>query len=129
MLIVGGKGGYVGRDGHIDDPVELQRRIEFGEGLAQRRGDAGGDEAAEDRPRASTWTLAGTPPGRCQPAMRWLGNSFLPPGRGNGSTCSASGSALAKPPMVAGSSGPRANPSATIPPMHVQTSNLRQPMS
>jgi quercetin dioxygenase-like cupin family protein len=30
MLIVGGKGGYVGRDGHIDDPVELQRRIEFG---------------------------------------------------------------------------------------------------
>ena len=33
--------------------------------------------------------------------MRWLGNSFLPPGRGNGSTCSASGSALAKPPMKA----------------------------
>ena len=30
MLIVGGKGGYVGRDGRIDDPVELQRRIEFG---------------------------------------------------------------------------------------------------
>jgi quercetin dioxygenase-like cupin family protein len=30
LLIVGGKGGYVGRDGHIDDPVELQRRVEFG---------------------------------------------------------------------------------------------------
>ena len=30
LLIVGGKGGYVGRDGHIEDPVELQRRIEFG---------------------------------------------------------------------------------------------------
>jgi uncharacterized cupin superfamily protein len=30
LLIVGGKGGYVGRDGHIDDPVEQQRRIEFG---------------------------------------------------------------------------------------------------
>jgi mannose-6-phosphate isomerase-like protein (cupin superfamily) len=30
LLIVGGKDGYVGRDGHIDDPVEQQRRIEFG---------------------------------------------------------------------------------------------------
>jgi mannose-6-phosphate isomerase-like protein (cupin superfamily) len=30
LLIVGAKGGYVGRDGHIDDPAELQRRIEFG---------------------------------------------------------------------------------------------------
>jgi mannose-6-phosphate isomerase-like protein (cupin superfamily) len=30
LLVVGGKGGYVGRDGHIDDPVEQQRRIEFG---------------------------------------------------------------------------------------------------
>jgi mannose-6-phosphate isomerase-like protein (cupin superfamily) len=30
LLIVGGKGGYVGRDGHIDDPVEAQRRAEFG---------------------------------------------------------------------------------------------------
>ena len=30
LLIVGGKDGYVPRDGHIDDPVELQRRIEFG---------------------------------------------------------------------------------------------------
>jgi mannose-6-phosphate isomerase-like protein (cupin superfamily) len=30
VLVVGGKGGYVGRDGHIDDPDELQRRIEFG---------------------------------------------------------------------------------------------------
>jgi len=30
LLIIGGKGGYVGRDGHIDDPVEQQRRIEFG---------------------------------------------------------------------------------------------------
>jgi mannose-6-phosphate isomerase-like protein (cupin superfamily) len=30
LLIVGGKGGYVGRDGHIDDPVEQQRRIAFG---------------------------------------------------------------------------------------------------
>jgi mannose-6-phosphate isomerase-like protein (cupin superfamily) len=30
VLVVGGKGGYVGRDGHIDDPAEQQRRIEFG---------------------------------------------------------------------------------------------------
>jgi len=30
LLIVGAKDGYVGRDGHIDDPDELQRRIEFG---------------------------------------------------------------------------------------------------
>ena len=30
VLVIGGKGGYVGRDGHIDDPDELQRRIEFG---------------------------------------------------------------------------------------------------
>jgi quercetin dioxygenase-like cupin family protein len=30
MLVVGGKDGYVGRDGHIDDPVEQSRRIEFG---------------------------------------------------------------------------------------------------
>jgi mannose-6-phosphate isomerase-like protein (cupin superfamily) len=30
VLVVGGKSGYVGRDGHIDDPDELQRRIEFG---------------------------------------------------------------------------------------------------
>jgi mannose-6-phosphate isomerase-like protein (cupin superfamily) len=30
LLIVGAKDGYVGRDGHIDDPAELQRRIEFG---------------------------------------------------------------------------------------------------
>ena len=30
MLVVGGKDGYVGRDGHIDDPEEQSRRIEFG---------------------------------------------------------------------------------------------------
>jgi mannose-6-phosphate isomerase-like protein (cupin superfamily) len=30
LLIVGAKDGYVGRDGHIDDPAELQRRVEFG---------------------------------------------------------------------------------------------------
>jgi mannose-6-phosphate isomerase-like protein (cupin superfamily) len=30
LLIVGGKDGYVGRDGHIDDPAELERRIAFG---------------------------------------------------------------------------------------------------
>jgi mannose-6-phosphate isomerase-like protein (cupin superfamily) len=30
LLIVGAKDGYVGRDGHIDDPAEVQRRIEFG---------------------------------------------------------------------------------------------------
>jgi mannose-6-phosphate isomerase-like protein (cupin superfamily) len=30
LLVVGAKDGYVGRDGHIDDPVEQQRRIEFG---------------------------------------------------------------------------------------------------
>ena len=30
VLVVGGKDGYVGRDGHIDDPEEQRRRIEFG---------------------------------------------------------------------------------------------------
>jgi mannose-6-phosphate isomerase-like protein (cupin superfamily) len=30
VLVVGGKGGYVPRDGHIDDPEEQRRRIEFG---------------------------------------------------------------------------------------------------
>jgi len=30
LLVVGGKDGYVGRDGHIDDPEEQRRRIEFG---------------------------------------------------------------------------------------------------
>ena len=30
LLIVGAKDGYVGRDGHIDDPAEQQRRIAFG---------------------------------------------------------------------------------------------------
>src|SRR4051812_2718813 len=30
LLVVGGKDGYVGRDGRIDDPEERRRRIEFG---------------------------------------------------------------------------------------------------
>jgi quercetin dioxygenase-like cupin family protein len=30
VLVVGGKDGYVGRDGHIDDPEEQKRRVEFG---------------------------------------------------------------------------------------------------
>ena len=30
LLIVGAKDGYVGRDGHIEDPAEVQRRAEFG---------------------------------------------------------------------------------------------------
>jgi mannose-6-phosphate isomerase-like protein (cupin superfamily) len=30
LLVVGGKDGYVERDGHIDDPAEQQRRREFG---------------------------------------------------------------------------------------------------
>ena len=29
LLVVGGKGGYVGRDGHIDDPAERERRRGF----------------------------------------------------------------------------------------------------
>jgi mannose-6-phosphate isomerase-like protein (cupin superfamily) len=30
MLVVGGKGGYVGRDGHLVDPEDLERRASFG---------------------------------------------------------------------------------------------------
>jgi hypothetical protein len=30
MLIVGGKGGYVGRDGQMVDPVDVERRASFG---------------------------------------------------------------------------------------------------
>jgi mannose-6-phosphate isomerase-like protein (cupin superfamily) len=30
LLIVGGKGGYVGRDGHLVDDADLERRIAFG---------------------------------------------------------------------------------------------------
>ena len=30
LLVIGGKGGYVERDGHIDDPAEQQRRASFG---------------------------------------------------------------------------------------------------
>jgi mannose-6-phosphate isomerase-like protein (cupin superfamily) len=32
VLVVGGKGGYVGRDGHLVDESDLQRRIAFGRG-------------------------------------------------------------------------------------------------
>lgn len=30
VLVVGGKGGYVGRDGHLLDPADLERRAAFG---------------------------------------------------------------------------------------------------
>jgi mannose-6-phosphate isomerase-like protein (cupin superfamily) len=30
LLVVGGKGGYVGRDGHLVDPGDLERRASFG---------------------------------------------------------------------------------------------------
>ena len=30
MLVVGGKGGYVGRDGHMVDEADIARRAEFG---------------------------------------------------------------------------------------------------
>ena len=32
MLVVGGKGGYVGRDGHLVDPADLPRRQAFSRG-------------------------------------------------------------------------------------------------
>jgi mannose-6-phosphate isomerase-like protein (cupin superfamily) len=32
MLVVGGKGGYVGRDGHLLDDADLERRAAFGSG-------------------------------------------------------------------------------------------------
>jgi mannose-6-phosphate isomerase-like protein (cupin superfamily) len=32
MLVVGGKDGYVGRDGHLVDPADLARRQAFSEG-------------------------------------------------------------------------------------------------
>ena len=30
MLVVGGKGGYVGRDGHMVDEADIERRASFG---------------------------------------------------------------------------------------------------
>jgi mannose-6-phosphate isomerase-like protein (cupin superfamily) len=32
LLIVGGKGGYVGRDGHMVDEADVERRASFGSG-------------------------------------------------------------------------------------------------
>ena len=32
MLVVGAKGGYVGRDGHMVDPADVERRRSFGAG-------------------------------------------------------------------------------------------------
>jgi hypothetical protein len=32
LLVVGGKGGYVGRDGHMVDPEDEERRRVFSEG-------------------------------------------------------------------------------------------------
>jgi mannose-6-phosphate isomerase-like protein (cupin superfamily) len=32
MLVVGGKGGYVGRDGHMVDEADAERRAGFGSG-------------------------------------------------------------------------------------------------
>jgi mannose-6-phosphate isomerase-like protein (cupin superfamily) len=32
LLVVGGRGGYVERDGHIDDPADLERRRAFSAG-------------------------------------------------------------------------------------------------
>ena len=30
MLVIGGKGGYVERDGHMVDPADIERRVAFG---------------------------------------------------------------------------------------------------
>jgi hypothetical protein len=30
LLVIGGKGGYVERDGHLVDPADLERRASFG---------------------------------------------------------------------------------------------------
>ena len=30
MLVIGGKGGYVERDGHMVDPADVERRAAFG---------------------------------------------------------------------------------------------------
>jgi hypothetical protein len=32
LLVVGGKGGYVERDGHLVDEADLERRASFGAG-------------------------------------------------------------------------------------------------
>ena len=34
LLVIGGKGGYVERDGHLVDPEDAARRASFGQGLA-----------------------------------------------------------------------------------------------
>ncbi len=43
LLVVGGKGGYVERDGHMVDEADVERRAAFG-----LRGRLGQPEAAED---------------------------------------------------------------------------------
>lgn len=67
------------------------------------------------RRRAGAAPFADTPPGRCQPGIRWLRKSFRPPGRGSRTTCSRSGAADIAAPTFAGSSGPRRRASARTP--------------
>jgi mannose-6-phosphate isomerase-like protein (cupin superfamily) len=38
MLVVGAKGGYVGRDGHLVDEADLERRMAFGSGSSVSTG-------------------------------------------------------------------------------------------
>jgi mannose-6-phosphate isomerase-like protein (cupin superfamily) len=35
LLVVGGAGGYVGRDGQLVDPADIERRRSFGSGVAE----------------------------------------------------------------------------------------------
>ena len=34
MLVIGAKGGYVGRDGHMVDDADVERRAGFGSGAS-----------------------------------------------------------------------------------------------
>jgi hypothetical protein len=34
LLVIGGQGGYVERDGHLVDPADLERRASFGKSVS-----------------------------------------------------------------------------------------------
>jgi len=59
VLVVGGKGGYVSRDGHLVDEADAGRRAAFGSGSAV----AGRTEAGTDAGRTGPAPTAETPPG------------------------------------------------------------------
>src|SRR6266545_4093654 len=76
-------------------------------------------------PAARSWARAETPPDRCQPRRRWLGNSLRPPGRGRRSRCSRSGADPAAAPTVTSWRGPHRTASAASAAIPDRISNRR----